>query len=182
MGARQAVLLTPSKSSGSTQLLFYKQSPSVSPLFVTLTSRPQLTEKTATLSLFLATLTASSPVTPVFATLTKTAGVSLLLFPFWFTPRLAELAARHLPLLLYFHTLTNSFAATKRATPLFSYNSKLFQKNTGGGVGMPFPFRAQASRDRGWFATGKRTLGRTAQRCYARSCIIFGGGFWQVHE
>jgi hypothetical protein len=38
MDARHAVLLTPSKSSRSTQLLFYKQNASVSPLFATLTS------------------------------------------------------------------------------------------------------------------------------------------------
>jgi len=38
MLARQAVLLTPSKSSGTIQLLFYKQNASVSPLFATLTS------------------------------------------------------------------------------------------------------------------------------------------------
>src|SRR5271163_16471 len=90
-----------------------------------------------------------------------------------------------IPLLLVvlcFHTLTNSFAFAKNSTPLFSCNSKLFQKNTGGGVGMPFQIRAQATHDRGWSATEMRTLGGTAQRCYARSCIIFGGGFWQVHE
>jgi len=38
MDARHAVLLTPSKSSCPTQLLFYKQNASVSPLFATLTS------------------------------------------------------------------------------------------------------------------------------------------------
>src|SRR5271154_2982117 len=50
MGARQAVPLIPSKPSGPTRLLSYKQRRSVSPLF---------------------------------ATLTKTAGVSLLCFPLW---------------------------------------------------------------------------------------------------
>ena len=74
MGARHAVLLTPSKSLHPSQLLFYKQTASISPLFATLTSRPQLTENTSTLSSFLATLTASAPVSPVFATLTKSAG------------------------------------------------------------------------------------------------------------
>src|SRR5271168_1798303 len=76
MHARQAVLLTSSKSSGPTQLLFYKHNASVSPLFAALTRRPQLSENKSTLSPFLATLTASIPVTPVFATLTQTAGVS----------------------------------------------------------------------------------------------------------
>src|SRR5271154_4974648 len=83
MPARRAVLLTPSKSSRPAQLLSYKQHVSVSPLFPTLTSRPQHTENTATLSPFLAALTTSIPVSPVFATLTQTAGVSLHLFPFW---------------------------------------------------------------------------------------------------
>src|SRR5271163_3801722 len=86
MGARQAVLLTPSKSSGPTQLLSYKQKASVTPLFATLTSRPQITENPATLSPFPATLTTPPPVTPVFATLTKTAGVSLLRFLLWKAP------------------------------------------------------------------------------------------------
>jgi hypothetical protein len=74
MLARQAVLLTPSRCSGPTQLLSCKQNASVSPLFATLTSHPQVAENTATLSPFFATLTASAPVTPVFATLTKNAG------------------------------------------------------------------------------------------------------------
>ena len=94
MGARHAVLLTLPKSSRPGQLLFYKQNASVSPLFATLTSRPQLIEKTATLSPFLATLTASAPVTPLFATLTKTAGVSHRLFPFRYSP----LVTSHSPL------------------------------------------------------------------------------------
>src|SRR5271154_3919660 len=81
MGARQAVLLTPSKSSGPTQLPFYKYNASVSPLFATLTNRPQLAENTATLSLLLAALT-------------QTAGVSLPPFPFWNSP----LATPHSPL------------------------------------------------------------------------------------
>ncbi len=56
---------------------------SISPLFDTLLSRaeptdtstPQIAENTATLSPFLATLTDFVPVSPVFATHTKTAGV-----------------------------------------------------------------------------------------------------------
>ena len=86
MVARHAVLLTPTKSSCPTQLPFYKQNASVSPLFATLTSRPQLAENKATLSPVIATLTASAPVTPLFATLTKTAGVAHPLFPFWNSP------------------------------------------------------------------------------------------------
>jgi hypothetical protein len=74
MGARDAVLLTPPKSSRLTRLLFYKQNASVSPLFATLTGHSQLAENAATLSPFFATPTASAPVSPVFATLTKTAG------------------------------------------------------------------------------------------------------------
>src|SRR5271154_7549473 len=106
MIARQAVHLTPSQSSIAAQLLFYKHSISVSPLFATLTSRPQLAKNTATLSPFLATLTAPAPVTPVFATLTKTAGVSPHLFPFWNSPLALP---PHSPLLPCFHILTNSF-------------------------------------------------------------------------
>src|SRR5271167_4692045 len=83
MGARQAVLLIPSKPSGPTQLLSYKQRPSVSPLFATLTNLSQLTENTAALSPFLATLTASIPVSPLFATPRKLPGVSFLCLPFW---------------------------------------------------------------------------------------------------
>src|SRR5271163_4481463 len=94
MIARQTVHLTPSECSGPAQLLSYKQSISVSPLFATLTSRPQLAENKATLSPVLATLTASAPVTPLSATLTKTAGVSHRLFPFWNSP----LATCHSPL------------------------------------------------------------------------------------
>jgi hypothetical protein len=87
MIARHAVLLTPSESSGPTQLLFYKQNATVSPLFATLTSRPQLTENTTTLSPFPATLTAYAAVTPVFATLTQTAGgAHHLVFQFWNSP------------------------------------------------------------------------------------------------
>ena len=133
MGARHAVLLTPSKCSGSFQLLFYKQSPSVSPLFATLTSRPQLTEKTATLSLFLATHTASSPVTPVFATLTKTAGVSLLLFPFWFTPRTSG-------------TRRSSLATT----PLFSHSYELLCSYQKSNSFVFIQFQTLSKKHRGW--------------------------------
>jgi hypothetical protein len=72
MDACHAVLTTPPKSPRLSQLLSYKQNASVSPLFATLTSRPQLTENKSTLSPFFATLTASAPVTSVFATLTQT--------------------------------------------------------------------------------------------------------------
>jgi hypothetical protein len=48
---------------------------SISPLFATLRNRSQITENTATLSPFLGTLTDFAPVSPVFATHTKTAGV-----------------------------------------------------------------------------------------------------------
>src|SRR5271168_1881302 len=142
MGARQAVLPIPSKPSGPTQLLFYKQNASVSPLFAALTSRPQPAENTATLSPLLATLTTSLPVTPVFATLTKTAGVSLPLFPFWKSPRATRFprpSPARSPLPLCFHTLTNSLAGLKFTTPLFSCNSKLLPKNTRGGVYYLFP-------------------------------------------
>src|SRR5271168_5414272 len=91
MHARQAVLLTSSKSSGPTQLLFYKHNASVSPLFAALTRRPQLSENKSTLS-------------PFFATLTHTAGVSHPL------PILA-LATRH---------------STLATSPVFSYSYELF--------------------------------------------------------
>jgi hypothetical protein len=74
MLARQAVLLTPSESTLPFCLPFYKQTAAVTPLFVTLTSAPQIAENTTALSLFVATLTDSAPVTPVFATLTENAG------------------------------------------------------------------------------------------------------------
>src|SRR5271168_3321295 len=94
MLARQAVLLTPLESSGPLKLPFRQQSVPVIPLFATLTSTPQLAENKSALTPFPAALTAPAPVTPVFATLTQTAGVSLLLFPFWNSP----LATLHSPL------------------------------------------------------------------------------------
>jgi len=121
MGARQAVLPIPSKPSGPTQLLSYKQNASVSPLFATLTSRPQLAENTAALSPLLATLAASAPVTLVFATLTKTAGVSTLLFPFWNSP----LAALHPSL-----ECGSSAAASRSTTPSFHRNILRLPTNT----------------------------------------------------
>jgi hypothetical protein len=48
----------------------------LTPLFATLTNRPQLPENPTALSPFLATHTDFSPVSPVFATHTKTTGVS----------------------------------------------------------------------------------------------------------
>ena len=75
MGARQAVLLTPSKSAYPYQLPFHKHLASVSLLFATLTSHSQITENRATLSLLFATHTGCVPVSPVFATHTKTTGV-----------------------------------------------------------------------------------------------------------
>src|SRR5271154_5141587 len=68
MLARQAVLLTPSRSPAPAQLLSYKQNASVSPFF--------------------AALTTSILVSPLFATLTENAGVSLPLFPIWNSPLL----------------------------------------------------------------------------------------------
>jgi hypothetical protein len=55
----------------------HPKSRSLSPFFVALTDYSQLTENTATLSLFLATLADSLPVSPVFATHTKTWGVGV---------------------------------------------------------------------------------------------------------
>jgi len=57
----------------------------VTPLFATHTSRPQISENTTALSPFLATHTDLSPVSPVFATHTKTGGGVYQLFPFWNT-------------------------------------------------------------------------------------------------
>ena len=75
MPSRAAVLLTPLESLHSPPLPFYKHPAPISPLFATLRSRPQITENTDTLSPFLAAHTDFSPVSPVFATHTKTAGV-----------------------------------------------------------------------------------------------------------
>src|SRR5882724_5532625 len=55
--------------------LFFRLPLSVSPLFGTHTSRQQITENTNTLSPAFATHTDFAPVTPVFATHTKTTGV-----------------------------------------------------------------------------------------------------------
>jgi hypothetical protein len=82
MTSCQAVLLTPSKCAVLGPLPFYKQ---ISPFFAALTNHSQLTENTTTLSLFLATLTDSAPVSPVFATHTKTWGGGGRFFSFWFT-------------------------------------------------------------------------------------------------
>jgi hypothetical protein len=65
MLARRAVLLTPSKSFHPAQLLSYKQRASVSPLFSTLRSRPQLAENTASLSPAEPVFTRISPVNPL---------------------------------------------------------------------------------------------------------------------
>src|SRR6266849_4350109 len=75
MLSRAAVLLTPSKSIRPPSLPFYKHRAPISPLFATLTSRPQIIGNALTLSPFLATHTDFTPVSPVFATHTKTAGV-----------------------------------------------------------------------------------------------------------
>src|SRR5712664_3626926 len=75
MPSRAAVLLTPSESIRPPSLPFYKHRASISPLFAALTSRPQIIENALTLSPFLATHTDLSPVSPVFATHTKTTGV-----------------------------------------------------------------------------------------------------------
>src|SRR6266850_84013 len=75
MLSRAAVLLTPSDSIRPPSLPFYKHRASISPLFATLRSHPQIIESTSTLSPFLATQTDLSPVSPVFATHTKTTGV-----------------------------------------------------------------------------------------------------------
>src|SRR6266446_10587003 len=75
MGARQAVLLTPSELSYPLSLPFYKHRALVSPLFATLTSCSQITENIATLSLLFATHENCLPVSRVFATHTKTTGV-----------------------------------------------------------------------------------------------------------
>jgi hypothetical protein len=55
--------------------LFLCPPSSISPLFATHTSCPQIPENTITLSPFLATHTGFAPVSPVFATHTKTIGV-----------------------------------------------------------------------------------------------------------
>src|SRR5882724_10622048 len=75
MLSRAAVLLTPSDSIRPPSLPFFKHRASISPFFATLTSRPQIIENALTLSPFLATHTDLSPVSPVFATHTKTTGV-----------------------------------------------------------------------------------------------------------
>src|SRR6266403_2115993 len=75
MLSRAAFLLTPSDSIRPSSLPFYKHRASISPLFATLRSRPQIIENALTLSPFLATHTDLSPVSPVFATHTKTTGV-----------------------------------------------------------------------------------------------------------
>src|SRR5882724_11398657 len=75
MPSRAAVLLTPLEFSDSRSLPFYKHRARISPLFATLTSRPQIIENALTLSPFLATHTDFTPVSPVFATHTKTAEV-----------------------------------------------------------------------------------------------------------
>jgi hypothetical protein len=85
MRPRRAVPLTPLKSRGLTRLLSCKQIASVSPFFAALTNRSQIAENTATLSLLASTLTGFAPLSPAFATHTKTTGGGGVSFPFWFT-------------------------------------------------------------------------------------------------
>ena len=75
MAVRQVVLLTPPESSHPTQLLSRQHSIRVSPLFATLTNRPQIIENSNSLSPAFATLTDFAPLSPVFATHTKITGV-----------------------------------------------------------------------------------------------------------
>jgi hypothetical protein len=74
MPARRAVLLTPSKSLGPTQLLSYQHIAPVTPLKSALTRHSQITENTATLSLAESALTDISLATPLESALTKTPG------------------------------------------------------------------------------------------------------------
>lgn len=74
MGSNRVVLLTSLRSSAPNQLLSYKQIAAIGRLFVAFTSHPQTIEKTATSTHFLAPLRHPSPLSPVFATLTKTWG------------------------------------------------------------------------------------------------------------
>src|SRR5207244_12852888 len=70
-------------------------------------------------------------VTPVFATLTKTAGVWGIL-PILENPAVSATGSRFFIQILSFHTLAHSFALTKNSTRLFSNDSALFtQKHPG---------------------------------------------------
>src|SRR5271154_3927409 len=150
MGARQAVLLTPSKSSGPTQLPFYKYNASVSPLF--------------------ATLTASAPVTPVFATLTQTAGVSLPPFPFWNSP----LATPHSPLSPGEARHSSSLfvpISVKTQNPLLCFQSFAHSSaiRWGWGIGGPLNAIAGSLSPAPDFSPSQSTVKPAALPCYSYS-------------
>src|SRR5271170_59753 len=136
MIARQAVHLTPSECSGPAQLLSYKQSISLSP--------------------FLATLTASAPATPLFATLTQTAGVSHPLFPFWNSP-LATRAASPLTI-----------------TPLFSYSYELFCRPQMRNSFIFLQFQTLSKKHPGW-GTPSAHPGMSS-RAERGICFVYAGG------
>jgi hypothetical protein len=143
MRARHSVLLTPSKSSDAIQLLFCQQNASVSPLFATLASTPQIAENKTTLSRFLATLTDFAPLTPVFATLTENAGVYSNSSRS--EPRHSPLATRHFFSGEACHSL-RSFASisAKTQNPPFCFQQLAHSSaiRWGWGVGVPRPTRS----------------------------------------
>ena|SRR6266852_18660 len=74
MLARRAVLLTPLECSIPISILISILNVPITPLDSALTSHPQLTENTATLSLAECALTTFSPATPLECALTKNTG------------------------------------------------------------------------------------------------------------
>jgi hypothetical protein len=131
MLARHAVLLTSLESAHPDCLPTCKQIAPATPLESALTSYPQLTEKSATLSLAESALTRIPRATSLESALTKTPGVGV---------GVQLSSSHHEPIftrpntqVLSFHTITHSFARTKNSTLLFSSDSTLFQKSTGGG-------------------------------------------------
>jgi len=105
-------------------------------LFTAIRSRPTILDFRSLFSSGCALFHFPYPVSPVLATLAKTAGVytnnshsgTLHSSPF----------TRHWTQVLSFRTLPNSFALRKIASLFFSCNSELFHKNTrGGGRGLP---------------------------------------------
>src|SRR6266852_6998872 len=122
MRPRDAVLLTPSESSGLSRLRSYILSTPVTPLDSTLTD----------LSASVANKRLTESLNPLNATLTKNmAGGGAASHS---GTRPSPFVTRHCTQVLSFHTVTNSFATTEISTLLFSNNSKFFCQNTRGGV------------------------------------------------
>src|SRR5258708_4082500 len=142
MRPRHAVLLTPSKSSRPSQLLYRQHCAPVSPLAATLMAQPaSVANKRLTVGL-----------NPLDATLTKNTGGGSPTFQRGCLTMLAPVIAfrptpHSLPRIPFLFTLLRTllrfFALIKNSTLLFSISSALFAKNTRGWGRVTMLFQAE---------------------------------------